>query len=484
MADQTVRMVSSDGKDVADVPLYQIEYFKSKGATVVEPPPPQVDRGGLTHPLTSMLAPELEGVRSKLNTATDAPHGQPIMARSRTGTLYPSETGTGAVNAMKAGARGAGGAILDQVEGVTSPLGVATMGAVKGVSAIAKSPAAQATIGRGLQFAGNYGSIKTPVGKIGDALVNAATEARDATLKGERYLPNKSGLPATGSGAQTSRIPYASPTGDTAVQVDRYLPNASGVPDRGVSQGPLPQSTASMVDPYHPNTSGYVPGSGSRNTTLRTGADIPVEVDRYMPNSGGMPTSTSVSPSGGRVPYATPTDVPGALSASDKALLMRQGYSPELIQRVEQASMTRTPPQSPAPARPPIRVSSSSPMQPAAPTPSSPSQPLPLYPSAGTVKGVTSNALETASNVALAAGHWDEAERLIGQSLQSFFQGSGGPMVGIMAAAIAHKARQVVEPLRADPAFQRAAPAKQQQMIQQALRQPGARGSLTNALGS
>lgn len=265
----------------------------------------------------------------------------------------------------------------------------------------------------------------------------------------------------------------------------------------------------------------------------------------------------------------------GALSAADRALLAKQGYSPESIQRAEQAAQQQQPPRpaaavqsgpsapvrpaapsainsltgetpdawrarmqskintatapplapaAPMPARPPVTISPSSPMQPPAvgakaatlagsnsgadalgsvldaihgpdtplpgngtmrpPMRSIEGSPVPLYPSTGTVKGVTSNNLEAASNAALAAGHWDEAERLIGQSLQSFFQGSGTPMVGILAAAIAHKARQAIEPLRANPAFQQAPPAKQQQMIQQALRQPNARGALTSLLGS
>lgn len=399
MADQTVSMISPDGKDVADVPADQVEHFKTLGAKVVEAPPPQVDRGGLTHPLTSLLNPELEGVRAKLNTSMATPHGQPFMARSRTGTLYPSETGTGGVDIAKTAARTVGGFALDNAEGLTSPAGIATMGAAKGVSAMTRSPTAINTIGRGLQFVGDYGSIKTPVGKIGDALVNAVEDAR--------MNPPR-----------------------TMAQV--------------YSEKPAPPPPAPIPPPPHLNLSQPMPAG--QLTQDQIGERIAA-----VQQQGGLPPQPPVTP---KAPL---------VSAGDKALLARQGYSPEML------------PPSPAP-----RVPAPLPVSP----PMGSSQLLPLYPSAGTVKGVTSNALETASNVALAAGHWDEAERLIGQSLQSFFQGSGGPMVGVMAAAIAHKARQVVEPLRADPAFQRAAPAKQQQMIQQALRQPGARGSLTNALGS
>lgn len=99
-----------------------IQHFKSQA-------PPPVERGGLMHPLTSMVAPELEAVRGKVNDALATPHGQPIMARSRTGALYPSETGTGAVNAAKNAGKGFAGGMIDQAEGMTSPLGVAAYGA-------------------------------------------------------------------------------------------------------------------------------------------------------------------------------------------------------------------------------------------------------------------------------------------------------------------------------------------------------------------
>jgi hypothetical protein len=95
------------------------------------PPSASVERGGLTHPLTSLVAPELEGVRGTVNDALATPHGTPVMARSRTGALYQSETGTGAVNAAKSATRGFAGSMIDQAEGASSPLGLALYGASK-----------------------------------------------------------------------------------------------------------------------------------------------------------------------------------------------------------------------------------------------------------------------------------------------------------------------------------------------------------------
>lgn len=155
-------------------------YLDDQGNPVKVAGEPDAERGGLRHPMTSMLAPELEGARSALNAATETPHGQPIMARSRTGTLYPSETGTGAVNAAKASARGAGGALISQAEGLTSPLGLATAGAAKGVSTLVNSPSARGTVGRVMQFVGNNVDITKPLkmmGKAGEWLERSSIEA-------------------------------------------------------------------------------------------------------------------------------------------------------------------------------------------------------------------------------------------------------------------------------------------------------------------
>lgn len=165
----------------ADSPPSEAEVLAHLGgSSSSEPVTPDVERGGLRHPLTSMLAPELEQARSALDQATAAPHGQPIMARSRTGTLYPSETGTGAVNAAKAAARGAGGALIDQAEGVTSPVGMVGAGAAKLSGALANSPDLRRTVGKGMQFVGEYVDLRKPlkfVKKAGQLLENSAADA-------------------------------------------------------------------------------------------------------------------------------------------------------------------------------------------------------------------------------------------------------------------------------------------------------------------
>lgn len=228
-----------------------------------------------------------------------------------------------------------------------------------------------------------------------------------------------------------------------------------------------------------------------------------------MSGRGLQSLGSAIAPEAQAAGEAAPAAAPAApaIDPATRARLVSQGYSPELLQRIEQAAQNQ--PKPPVMARPPIAVKPSSPMQPppasapsapglpaswkpfaqpraAAPAPApsnvTPGQPVPLFGGPGGVKGVTSNNLEQASNAALAAGHWDEAERLIGQSLNAFFQGSGGPTAAVLAAAIAHKARAAVEPLRANPAFQAAPPQVQQQLIQRALRQPQARTTLQQAL--
>lgn len=400
MADQTVPMISPDGKDVADVPIAQVEHFKSLGAKVVEAPPP------------------------------------PSLGRRFAKGALDSLPGIGGV-----------------VGGVVSTPETGGVGTIPGI-------ALGAGIGRGVRdLIGHYSGLDEPTSATQKAFNIAGDTAM--TAMGAKILP---GLVAAAK---------------TPIQTLREASDHfSSV---------LPQSVQKL--------------------------------GKLLPSLPAPPANLPESPAG-MTGWGEP--MPGSIPPADKALLAKQGYSPELIQRIEQDAIARAakPPNS-APSRPPISVAPSSPMQPpppaatppAAATPAAPpsdllqqlkdslaartapsapapvapirsieGRPAPLYASAGHAKGVTSNALEAASNRAFAEGHYDEAERLIGQSLQAF--STGGPMLGVLAAAIAHKARQIVEPLRADPAFQSAAPAKQQQMIQQALRQPGARGSLTSLLGS
>ena len=176
----------------------------------------------------------------------------------------------------------------------------------------------------------------------------------------DRYKPNLSG--AIDQGIPQGPLPQS-----TAAMVDRYKPNVGSVPDRGVAQQLIEHISA---DPHMPNQSGYVPGSASRQTTLKVGGGPVVDqympnmsgipdrgipqgplpqgytVDRYMPNSGGMPTSATVTPAGGRIPYAAPTATAGAaaptastaasaLSDADKALIAKKypGLDPGKVER-------------------------------------------------------------------------------------------------------------------------------------------------------
>lgn len=163
---------------------------KANAPPAAAPPPAEVQRGGFFHPLTSLLAPELEKVRGILRGWTSAPAGQPVMARSRTGSLYPSEEGTGAVNAAKAAARGAGGALIDQAEGITSPAGIVTAGLAKAAPTLPSGPTVARGAGSALEEVGDAVNLLKPlhaVKRAGTALKNAGAAAAE-----ERAYPARS----------------------------------------------------------------------------------------------------------------------------------------------------------------------------------------------------------------------------------------------------------------------------------------------------
>lgn len=118
----------------------------------------------------------------------------------------------------------------------------------------------------------------------------------------------------------------------------------------------------------------------------RAHAAVAEQVDRYLPSRGGMPTSATVTPSGGRVPYATPTEAPpptmadvvkstpGAqpyamptpapAPAAEAPLLTSNGYPlPPEVEAKVRAQLTGRLQMAPT-GRPPITVSPESPMQP------------------------------------------------------------------------------------------------------------------------
>lgn len=115
----------------------------------------------------------------------------------------------------------------------------------------------------------------------------------------------------------------------------------------------------------------------------RSGANrTDVPIDRYMPNSGGMPTGATAT-ARERIPYATQTEAAptpgepapaatGSLSAIDKATIARK-YPGLSFEKVEAALAQQQPPKTPPGmirgSLKPITVAPESPMQPPADNP-------------------------------------------------------------------------------------------------------------------
>lgn len=216
--------------------------------------------------------------------------------------------------------------------------------------------------------------IGEAIGRYGGAAVKLAGAAGTALLPPAMVTPIRGALKVLGElkpSEWNSPLTVAGREGRAqaavAGMVDRYKPNISGAIDAGIPQGELPQSTLSMVDRYHPNTSG-VPDAGVPQGPLPQHPYPPVEVDRYLPNSGGMPTSATVTPAGGRVPYASSSpsvaESAQAATAAEPPLLTSNGYRlpPEVEAKVRAQLAAQSPVQT---GRPPITVSPDSPMQPA-----------------------------------------------------------------------------------------------------------------------
>jgi hypothetical protein len=101
----------------------------------------------------SLVSPELKHLRQVVSDSLSTPAGTPIMARSRTGALYPSQEGTGAIDAAKNFASGAASAGIDQLENATSPAGLASLAvgpAGRVAATTARRVAAPALEGTGL----------------------------------------------------------------------------------------------------------------------------------------------------------------------------------------------------------------------------------------------------------------------------------------------------------------------------------------------
>ena len=189
-----------------------------------------VDRGGLSHPLTSVVAPELEQLRGAVDAAVPLTHGTPIMARSRTGALYPSETGPGSVGGfVKNLGNAAAGAAIDQAEGMTSPVGLATE-VIGGIG--------PARIARGmLRTVAGAGDVVDPaiIGTVsprGANVVRAAQRMRNAMDEAAMPEPAASApRPPLGTARgpewwqqRTAPAPEATPSGEPSPQGGSLTP--------------------------------------------------------------------------------------------------------------------------------------------------------------------------------------------------------------------------------------------------------------------
>jgi len=145
----------------------EVERLKRERRAQADTAPRRPSRFGLA---TSVVQPELEDLRSAISDGLQTPPGRPVMARSRTGTLYPSETSTGAVDNAKAFTRGASGVGIDTAENATSPLGLA-LGALgtragRALTGTTLNVAGKASgaAGRGLEGIGN--TIEKPANLV------------------------------------------------------------------------------------------------------------------------------------------------------------------------------------------------------------------------------------------------------------------------------------------------------------------------------
>jgi hypothetical protein len=223
---------------------------------------PPVERGGLRHPLTSIIAPELDTVKQGIDATFPITHGQPVMARSRTGALYQSETGPGAKGIGNAIANGLLSGALGQVEGITSPIGIAA----SGLAAVPKAP-----------------------------LANAAASVL------ENVPAMKSVLPFANPAKQV--IPFQKMAGAL-----RTVAQTSKDADMGITRG----SEMYQMERF--------PRS--------------VESTARVPMMHGEPAPIAA---------ATADAAPQTISAAERAQLVKQGYAPEVIAKIEQQAQGITP---------------------------------------------------------------------------------------------------------------------------------------------
>lgn len=210
-----------DGMDLKTaIQIVKDSELKTAGSPS-EPSTSEPIRGGLSHPLTSLFAPEIQKVRDYLMSLTGTTPGTPVMARSRTGALYPSEVPQGGMEDIaKHAARGAGGELLNQAEAVTSPVG-ATAAAIpmfRGgiLKLLSKARGPVQALGETLDSVPSQ-SIYAPVKLAGKTLkgVSRVLPTEAETLGVDRFKPNVSGVPvAPNDGTATIRVPYGRPQGE------------------------------------------------------------------------------------------------------------------------------------------------------------------------------------------------------------------------------------------------------------------------------
>ncbi len=262
-----------------------IQHFAKASAPPPAPVSAPVDRGGLFHPLTSIAAPELESLRGSLNAATQTPHGQPIMARSRTGTLYPSETGhppgqsvaQNVGDIAKASARGAGGAGIDQLEAVTSPVGLAAAGLSQMTGPLQKIAAGAYEAFRPSQILGDIEKARTlSPGKVGARMLGRAAKA----------IRTAGDVTPEAEAATTTAVPPAS--------APKPSPAAAGplsdleLAQQEVAAGRLPKSALAAIErAQQPPTSGPLTPVTAR-PPIKVAPDSPMQPPPNMPSPARM----------------------------------------------------------------------------------------------------------------------------------------------------------------------------------------------------
>jgi hypothetical protein len=193
--------------------------------------------------------------------------------------------------------------------------------------------------------------------RLGNNLFTSAAVPQSASDLGVLMLPTKAGVAGAmnaGGGAVRSAARAGATVMEEAPSVRRSVPFAERVTKtlRRVG-GESPKAPG--YDRWLPNkgedvTSGPTPAPGAKGVPYGVGAEpvessatkpSAVEVDRYLPNKSGVESSGDAAAISGEkgVPYGMGGRHQG-LSDAERALLSRQGYSGDLINRIDEAFRT------------------------------------------------------------------------------------------------------------------------------------------------